>query len=48
MASPVYTVSAKDTDAWVQSGGTATITLGPSANTSWATAPADLPRDRVR
>jgi len=32
-------------ESFVQRGGTVTFTLGPAANTTWATAPADLPQD---
>jgi putative alpha-1,2-mannosidase len=32
-------------ESFVQRGGTVTFTLGPTANTTWATAPEDLPRD---
>ncbi|HEV7965359.1 MAG TPA: GH92 family glycosyl hydrolase [Actinoplanes sp.] len=32
-------------ESFVQRGGTVTFTLGPTADTTWATAPADLPQD---
>jgi predicted alpha-1,2-mannosidase len=32
-------------ESFVQRGGTVTFTLGPTANTTWATATADLPKD---
>jgi predicted alpha-1,2-mannosidase len=32
-------------ESFVQRGGSVTFTLGPTANTTWATAPADLPKD---
>jgi predicted alpha-1,2-mannosidase len=32
-------------ESFVQRGGTVTFTLGPTPNTTWATAPADLPQD---
>ena len=34
-------------ETFVQNGGTIAVVLGPNANSGWATAPGDLPRDHV-